>query len=110
MSLMFVSVLQAIIDWGEVGATAVSAVGVLIVVQLLTWLMPILRERYPWAIPIIATLGPYGLGLLAQVCLNFFGYPVDFGPILEFIGGGGAVAVVTHQVYKQSGKAKGRWK
>jgi hypothetical protein len=106
VSLMFVSVLQAIIDWGEVGATAVSAVGVLIVVQLLTWLMPILRERYPWAIPLIATLGPYGLGLLSQYLLGVFGYPVDFGPILEVLGGAGALAVVTHQVYKQSNKGR----
>lgn len=107
MSLLFVSLLQ-VINWGEVGATAVSAVGVLIAVQFLTWLMPILREKYPWAIPIIATLGPYGLGLLAEVCLNFFGYPVDFGPILEVIGSSGALAVVTHQVLKQSKKGNKR--
>lgn len=108
MHLMSFSILQAIVDWGEVGATAVSTVGVLILVQLLTWALPILRQRYPWTIPILAALGPVGLTKLSEILLGVFGHPVDFGPLLDLLATGGAYAVVVHQVYKQRRKGEMR--
>lgn len=108
MNILSFTILQAIIDWGEIGATAVSAVGVLIAVRFLTWALPILRQRYPWSLPIIAALGPVGLAKLSEILLGVFGYPVDFGPLLDLLGAGGAFAVVIHQVHKQRGKGSYR--
>lgn len=108
MNLLTLTILQAIIDWGEIGATAVSAVGVLIAVRFLTWALPILRQRYPWILPILATLGPVGLTKLAEILLGVFGYPVDFGPLIDLLAGAGAFAVVIHQVHKQRGKGEKR--
>ena len=104
MNILSFTILQAIIDWGEIAATAISAVGVLIAVKLLTWFLPILRQRYPWIIPILAVLGPAGLTKLAEILLAVLGHPVDFGPLIDMLAGGGALAVVAHQVYKQSNK------
>lgn len=108
MNILSLTILQAIIDWGEIGATAISAVGVLIAVQLLTWALPILRQRYPWTLPILAVLGPAGLTKLSEILLRVLGHPVDFGPLIDLLAGSGAFAVVIHQVYKQRAKGEKR--
>lgn len=108
MNVLSFTILQAIIDWGEVGAMAISAVGVLIAVRFLTWALPILRQRYPWMLPILAVLGPAGLTKLSEILLGVLGHPVDFGPLIDLLTGGGAFAVVIHQIYKQSRKGEKR--
>lgn len=108
MNILSFTILQAIIDWGEVAAMAISTVGVLIAVRFLTWVMPILRQRYPWVIPLLAVVGPAGLTKLSELLLGVFGFPVDFGPLIDMLAGGGALAVVAHQIYKQRNKGDKR--
>jgi hypothetical protein len=64
--------IEPIIDWGEAGAAAITSVGVLIAVQAIKYFLPMLRARYPWAIPIIAVVAGPALAQLGTVNYSAF--------------------------------------
>ncbi|MHC4745351.1 MAG: hypothetical protein ACYS8Z_25850, partial [Planctomycetota bacterium] len=58
--------IEPIINWGELAAVAINSVGVLLAVQGIKYAMPILRAKYPWSLPIIASVAGIGLGALTN--------------------------------------------
>jgi CHASE2 domain-containing sensor protein len=91
-----------IIDWGEVGAAAINSVVVLIAVQAIKHFLPILRQKYPWAIPLIAVVAGPGIAYVTSYLFTVLGHPVDLGPILGALTGTAAVAM--NQIGKQARK------
>jgi hypothetical protein len=91
--------IEPIIDWGEAGAAAITSVGVLIAVQAIKYFLPMLRARYPWAIPIIAVVAGPALAQLTTLLFGILGHPVDLSPIVAVLTG--AAAVTINQVGKQ---------
>ncbi len=68
-------------------------------VQLLRFFFPVLKERIPWALPLIAVIiGPL-MAMVTTAVSAALGYPVDFSPIAGVFAGGSAVAI--HQFGKQ---------
>lgn len=85
-------------DWKTVAATFINTTLVLVVVMGINLYKPLLREKYPWAIPLLATvLGPL-IGAAQQWLLTQVGIHVDFSPILSALAG--AAATTAHQVGK----------
>lgn len=91
--------IEPIINWGEVAAAAINSVGVLLAVQGIKYVLPIIRQKWPWAIPIIAMLGGIGIGALTNYLFELIGYPVDLSAIESALTGAGAVAL--NQIGKQ---------
>ena len=92
-----------VIPWGELGAVVVTAGVGLVAVPFLRYWLPIFKTKYEWIMPIVAMVAPAALAYAASLLGGFFGYPVDFGPLIDLFQGG-AVAVVVHQAYKQATK------
>jgi hypothetical protein len=91
-----------VIDWGMIGAAAINSVGVLLAVQVIKYYLPMLRTKYPWAIPIIAVLAGPAFAQLTSLLFGILGHPVDLGPILGALTGTAAVAM--NQIGKQARK------
>lgn len=102
---MLQEVAGPVIDWGLVGASILNVIIALVLTSVVSWGLPIIREKYPWVLPLISIIAPTAFAFLAEFLLGLFGYPVDFGPILDLLLAGGT-AVAAHQVYKQHGKGK----
>ena len=89
-------------QYGGIIAAFINSVLVLAIVQLLKIKIPVLREKLPWLIPIIAgAIGPAvaaGQNYLSQL----LGVAIDLNPIAAIFTGGTAVAI--HQVGKQASK------
>lgn len=81
--------------WGQILGFALNAVGTMVIVKGLAWVIPWFRERVPDLLPIVAgAVGP----LLAWVQLQLTemtGVPISLGvpEILAMFTGGSAVAI-----------------
>ncbi len=86
------------VDWMEMLALLVTF-AVVIAVKLLTAVMPTLKRKMGWLIPIVAMIiGP--LMAMAGVAISgALGYPVYLSPIAAALAGGTAVAF--HQIGRQ---------
>jgi hypothetical protein len=85
-------------DWKTVAATFVNTTLVLALVMGINAFKPIIRVKYPWAIPLMATvLGPV-IGAVQTWVMTQFGIQVDFSPVLAALAG--AAATTAHQVGK----------
>lgn len=87
-------------SWKQLVAVILNTAGVVLVVQLLKFFLPILKERYPWALPIIATLVGPGVAYLQITVAGWAGVDVDFTPVVAALTGG--MAVAAHQVKAQT--------
>jgi len=94
----------AVFDFGLLGAALVNSVLVLAGVQGLTWALPVIKARFPWAIPLIAFAAGPLLALATTALTGFFGHPIDLGALLALLTGG--TAVTMHQFLKQLSPAK----
>lgn len=86
-------------------ANLINAVLVVAAVQAIrTYVMPVLRERFEWSLPLIAmAIGPLMMVAMAKLS-GMIGYPIDLSPIIGVFTGGTAVAL--HQIGKQLKKVK----
>ena len=90
----------AVFDWRMIVAALINAVIVLtIAVPGLKHLMPIIKQKYPYMIPIIAAVAGLVMGATQDALYAWLGYPIDLGPIVAVLTGTFAVAM--HQVGKQ---------
>lgn len=86
-------------DWKTVLATFLNTTLVVAVVAGINAFKPVIREQYPWAVPLLATvLGPI-VGVAQTWILAQFGITVDFSPIVAALAG--AAATTAHQVGTQ---------
>lgn len=94
----------------ELGAAALQALGMaintggvyLLVFLLLKW-RPVLKEKRPHWIPVLAIIAGPLLNALAAFGTELLGVGLDFSPLIGVIGGTGAVAI--DQLYRQKKKA-----
>jgi hypothetical protein len=87
-------------DWKTVLATFLNTTLVVAVVAGINAFRPVIREQYPWAVPLMATiLGPI-VGVAQTWILAKLGITVDFSPIVAALAG--AAATTVHQVGKQA--------
>lgn len=88
--------------WQATLAAAVNTGGVLLLVQGIAWAVPYLRERIPWAVPILALVaGPAVAWVQSQVAA-FTGLPIDLSQVqVAFQVALGAGAVAVSQIYSQ---------
>lgn len=92
-------------DWPLIIAALINSVLVLIAVQgLKNYVMPFLRVKYPWVLPIIATVAGPLLGMLTQYLSAMLGYPIDLSAIIGVLTGLSAVA--GYSVLNKAGKTK----
>jgi hypothetical protein len=105
LNLLVLQVAGPVIAWGEVGAAVLNVVIALVLTQVVKWGFPIIRDKYPWALPIISMSAPFLFAKAAEFLLGVLGYPVDFGPVLDLIVAGG-FAVAVNQTWKQTSRGK----
>lgn len=92
-------------DWQFLVAVLINGVGVLAVVQLLkVHVMPFLKTKHPWAIPILAVVAGPLVGYATEYLMAFLGHPIDLTAIIAALTG--AMAVVAHQVKVQASKGE----
>lgn len=84
------------VDWKMILATLINGTLVLAVVSIINAYKPTFREKYPWAVPLLATLLGPALGAVQTYILAKFGIQVDFNPIIAALAG--AAATTAHQV------------
>ena len=93
-------------DWMLIAATFLNVIFVMIAVQALkTYVMPFLKEKYPWVLPILTTvMGPL-IVMLTNWLSAIIGHPIDFSEIIGVFTGIGAVAIYTasRAAYKKAG-------
>lgn len=89
-------------EWSSVIAAFINSGVVLGVVQLIKKWLPVLNEKVPWLIPIIAgAIGP-AVAALQNWLSTLLGVPIDLSPIAAIFTGGTAVAL--YQIGKQASK------
>lgn len=78
------------IDWKLILATFVNGTLVLLIVSVINAYKPVIRESYPWVVPLMATaLGPV-IGAAQSWALSKLGIQVDFSPIIAALAGAAA--------------------
>ena len=87
-------------NWKELLATVINTAGVIVVVQVIKYLLPVLKVQYGWAIPLIATVAGPGVAALQSLVAGWLGVQVDFTPIVAALTG--AAATAAHQVAHQA--------
>lgn len=87
--------------WKELLAMIINTAGVALAVQVIKFLMPVITDKYGWAVPILALVaGPF-VAALQGVLAKALGYPgFDFSMVVAALTGGTAVAI--NQVYRQA--------
>ena len=92
-------------DWPLVLAVAINSVFVLVAVQgLKNYVMPFLRSKYAWVLPLLATVGGPLMSYLTNFLTDLIGYPIDLSGITAVFTG--TIAVVAYGVFKQTGRTK----
>jgi hypothetical protein len=86
-------------DWLLIAATFVNVIVVMAVVGVLkTYVMPFLKTKYPWLLPVIAAVA----GPLVTAAANWIsaalGHPIDFSEIVAVLTG--VVSVVMYDSVK----------
>lgn len=90
-------------EWFTILGALINTAGVLAAVQGLKVWIPVLREKLPWILPILAgAIGPAVAVLQAWVG-GILGVAIDISPVIAIFTG--ATATAANQVYKQAGKA-----
>jgi hypothetical protein len=92
------------LDWRLLVAMFINTGLVGFGVTLLTRYMPILKQQYPYLIPIIAACAAPFIAAVTNLLASWLGYPIDLGPILAVLTG--TTAVFAHQVGKQIQKSR----
>jgi len=89
-------------EWSNVIAAFINSGVVIGVVQLIKKWLPVLNDKVPWIIPILAgAIGP-GIAVIQNWLSTVLGVPIDLSPIAAIFTGGTAVAL--YQVGKQASK------
>jgi hypothetical protein len=88
--------------WQPILAAAINVVGVMLLLQGVTWTIPYLRERIPWAIPILAGIAGPAIASIQGALAAWLGVPIDLSRVsIAFTIGLGGAAVAVHQIYQQ---------
>ena len=89
-------------EWSNVIAAFINSGVVLGLVQLIKKWLPVLNEKIPWVLPILAgAIGP-AIAAIQSWLATVLGVPIDLSPIAAIFTGGTAVAL--YQVGKQASK------
>ncbi len=84
-------------DWMEVLAAAINSAFVIIAVQALkVYVMPALKLKYPWLLPLIALFAGPAMAQLTEFLVAFTGYPIDLSKITEVLTGLAAVVMYSN--------------
>ena len=86
-------------DWLLIGATFVNVIFVMLIVGgLKTYVMPFLKTKYPWVLPILAAVAGPVVTAAANYLTTFFGHPIDFSEIIAVLTG--VISVVMYDSVK----------
>ena len=92
-------------DWPLILAMAINSVGVLIAVQVLkNYVMPFLKYKLAWALPILAMVTGPMMSYLTEWLTATLGYPIDLSGITAIFTG--SMAVVAYGVFRKTGRVK----
>ncbi len=93
-------------NWPEILAVFVNSVLVLIAVQALkNYVMPFLKTRHPWTLPIIAMIAGPIFEPLSTFLTGLIGYPIDLSAIVAVLTGAASVAI--YGVLRKAGRTRG---
>lgn len=93
-------------NWNEVIAYFLNTVLVYLAVMGLTRIMPIIREKYGFLVPLATPIIALVISTVAKLLGDLLGYPIDFSAITAVITG--TTAVWAHQLgYQFSAKKRG---
>lgn len=88
-------------SWKEFVAMLINTAGVALAVQVIKFLLPVITDKYGWALPILAMIAGPAVAALQGVLTRALGYPsFDFSLIVAALTGGAAVAA--NQVFRQA--------
>jgi len=83
-------------EWYPILATLINSAGVMTAVQVIKKYIPVIKERVPILLPIMAgALGP-AVGALQGYLISVLGVPVDLSPITALVAG--PIAVLAYDV------------
>ena len=83
-------------DWVLIAGTFLNIVVVMVIVQALkTYVMPFLKTKYPWVLPILALVAGPAVTMAANWLTAYLGVPIDFTEIIGVLTGVSAVVMYT---------------
>lgn len=83
-------------DWMLILATFMNISLVMMIVQALKfYVMPVLKQKYAWALPLLAVLAGPAVTAFTGWMSALIGHPIDFTEVIGVLTGVGSVAVYT---------------